>query len=75
MNNRLLYNMLRKDAESDKSKALLSLDILGNKGVGVGEHSTNDFYDNAKEALAALADAEDRISTLEKYFKQEEVVL
>ena len=67
--------MLLKDAESDKSKALLSLDILGNKGVGVGEHSTNDFYDNAKEALAALADAEDRISTLEKYFKQEEVVL
>ena len=75
MNNRLLYNMLLKDAEADRSKALLTLDLLGNRGAGIGDHSTGDFYDNAKEALNALVDADDRISTLKKYFEQEEVVL
>ena len=62
-----LYNMLIKSAESDKAKALLSLDILGNKAIGIGDHSTEDFYNNAKEALSELATAEDELSTLDKY--------
>ena len=63
-----LFNMLMNSAEADKAKALLSLELLGNKAVGIGDHSTEDFYKNAEEALAMLVDADDRISTLNKYF-------
>jgi len=62
-----LFNMLIKSAESDKAKALLSLDILGNKAIGIGDHSTEDFYKNAEEALNMLVDADDRINTLKSY--------
>ncbi len=64
-----LYNMLKSSAEADKAKALLSLELLGNKAVGIGDHSTEDVYKNAEEALQVLVDADDRLSTLEKYFK------
>ena len=33
-----LYQMLKSSAEADKSKALLSLNLLGNKAVGIGDH-------------------------------------
>ena len=63
-----LYDMLIKSAEADKSKSILSLDLLGNKAVGIGDHSTEDFYKNAEEALTMLVDADDRINTLKLYF-------
>ena len=63
-----LYNMLKTSAEADKSKALLSLELLGNKAVGIGDHSTEDFYKNAEEALMILVDADDRLAALAKYF-------
>jgi hypothetical protein len=65
--NEELYNMLRLSAESDKAKAILSLKLLNKNGVGVGEHSTKDFYDNAEEALSLLADAKDRLEALEDF--------
>jgi len=73
--NKLLYEMLKSSAESDKSKALLSLELLGEKAVGIGDHSTEDFYKNAEEALALLVDADDRLSTLEKYYQPSKEVL
>ena len=60
--------MLRKEAEADKSKALLTLELLGNHPSGIGDHSTEDFYKNANEALNVLADADDRLEALDKYF-------
>ena len=45
---RTLYEMLYKSAEADKAKALLSLELLGNKAIGIGDHSTEDFYKNVK---------------------------
>jgi len=66
---RELYSMLLNQALADKSKAVLTLDLLGNNPAGIGDHSTSDFYNNANEALTALADADDRIETLEKYYK------
>ena len=69
-----LFEMLKKSAEADKAKALLSLELLGNKAVGIGDHSTEDFYKNAEEALALLVDADDRLSTLSKYFDTKEVI-
>jgi len=66
--NKQLIDMLMKSAEADKAKALLSLELLGNKSVGIGDHSTEDFYNNAEEALTMLVDADDRISALKRYF-------
>jgi hypothetical protein len=69
MNERLIL-MLKTGAEADKAKALLTLDLLGNKGVGIGDHSTKDFYSNAEEALHMLIDADDRLEAIEKYFSK-----
>ncbi len=69
-----LFNMLMKSVEADKSKALLSLELLGNKAVGIGDHSTEDFYKNAEEALTMLVDADDRINTLKVYFNQKTLI-
>ncbi len=63
-----LVNMLRLSAQADIAKALLSLELLGNKAVGIGDHSTGDFYKNAEEALIMLVDADDRLGALDKYF-------
>ena len=41
--------------------------ILINNPAGIGDHSTEDFYRNAEEALAMLADADERLETIEKY--------
>ena len=65
-----LYDMLLKSAEADKTKALLSLDLLSNKAAGIGDHSTDDFYKNAEQALQMLVDAEDRINILKSYFNE-----
>jgi len=65
--NRVLQ-MLKLSAEADKSKALLSLELLIQNGVGIGDHSTDDFYRNAEDALKSLADAEDRLEMLERHF-------
>ena len=63
-----LVNMLRLSAQTDRAKALLSLELLDTKAVGIGDHSTGDFYKNAEEALIMLVDADDRLSALDKYF-------
>ena len=58
--NKRLYSMLHSSAVSDRERALLSLGLLSEHPAGIGDHSTDDFYKNAEEALARLADAEDR---------------
>ena len=62
-----LVSMLRLSAEAEKAKALLTLDLLENHPAGIGDHSTEDFYKNAEEALAMLADADDKLEAIEKY--------
>ena len=69
-----LTEMLRKSAESDKAKALLTLDILENHPAGIGDHSTEDFYKNAEEALAMLADADDKLEAIDKYMIKKQVI-
>ena len=61
---------LYQQALADKSKAELSFDLLLNKAVGIGDHSTGDFHDNLKEALDSLIDDEDRISLLKSRYPQ-----
>ena len=70
----LLYDMLQKSAEADKAKALLSLELLDKHQAGIGDHSTEDFYKNAEEALAMLADADERLATIEKYVNKQVIL-
>ena len=63
-----LYNMLMTSAQADKAKAELTLDLLSNHPAGIGDHSTDDFYKNAEDALRMLIDAEERIEILSKTF-------
>jgi hypothetical protein len=59
--------MLKAKANDKREKALTSLELLMNKSVGIGDHSTGDFYDNVEEAFQDLVDADDMLETLEKY--------
>ena len=70
-----LRDMLIKTAEADKAKALLSLELLNDRAVGIGDHSTEDFYKNAEEAIAMLADADDRLEAIERYLPYEKEVI
>ncbi len=70
----LLVDMLYKSAEADKAKALLTLEILGKNPAGIGDHSTDDFYRNAEEALSMLADADDRLEAIGKYLMEKRVI-
>ena len=47
---------------------MLSLNLLLNNGVGIGDHSTGDFYQNLDEALDILVDAKDRLEILEERY-------
>ena len=69
-----LLKMLTTSAEADKAKALLSLNLLGQKAVGIGDHSTGDFYKNVEEALIMLVDADDRLNTLKTYFNTKKII-
>lgn len=66
--NKHLYEMLKKSAEADQAKARLSLDFLGTKGVGIGDHSTDDLWNDAEKALVLLESATSRLETLEHYY-------
>ena len=69
-----LVDMLKTSAIADKSKALLTLELLENHPAGIGDHSTEDFYRNAEEALAALADADDRLEAINRYLVKKQVI-
>ena len=66
----LAVKSLRNKALADKHSALASLEIMLEHPAGIGDHSTEDLYSNLEEALSALADAEDRLETLQEYFNR-----
>ena len=63
-----IYEMLKTNAEAEKAKALLTLELLNTKSAGIGDHSTEDFYKNAEEALVMLVDANDKLDTLKTLY-------
>jgi len=70
--NKPLKEMLRASIEAQRQKALLTLQLLSHHSVGIGDHSTDDYYKNAEEALSALTEADDKLETLNRYdFKME----
>ena len=62
-----IKDMLRATLEAQRQKALTTLQLLAHHSAGIGDHSTEDYYKNAEEALAALTDADDKLETLDKY--------
>lgn len=67
--NSALYSLALK-AQSDKAEALASLTLLLEHPAGIGDHSTGDLHNNLNEALSRLADADDRLETLNRYFPE-----
>ena len=63
-----IYSLAAK-AQSDRAEAMTSLEIMLNHPAGIGDHSTGDLHNNLNEALAKLADAEDRLETLKRNFE------
>jgi len=63
-----VIEMLKKEFEAKRSKALLTLELLTEYPAGIGDHSTEDFYKNATEAITALAEADDVLETIERHF-------
>ena len=70
-----LRDMLYTSAHADRAKALLTLDILENHAAGIGDHSTDDFYKNAEEALSMLVEADDRLEAIERYLEKKKQVI
>jgi hypothetical protein len=65
-----LYDILLHTSLSKRSKAILTLDLMTKHPVGIGDHSTDDFYNNAIDAIRNLADANDELEEIHKYFKK-----
>jgi len=66
MKDRIL-KMLEAKANEKREKALTSLELLMDYSAGIGDHSTEDFYNNVEEAFQDLVDADDMLETLKKY--------
>ena len=65
--NKPLKQMLGASIEAQRQKALLTLQLLSHHSVGIGDHSTDDYYKHAEEALAVLTEADDKLETLNRY--------
>lgn len=61
-------NFLESKLQSDYAAAKMSLELLLENSVGIGDHSTGDFTDNLMEALEQLDRAESMLETLEVHY-------
>tara|TARA_R110002124_G_scaffold280277_1_gene453463 strand:- start:201 stop:440 length:240 start_codon:yes stop_codon:yes gene_type:complete len=62
---------LKAQAKADKAKALMSLELLTTNGVGIGDHTANDFLKDANESLLLLVEADDKLAAIELYFPED----
>ena len=67
-----VVTMFQKTFEAQREKALMTLELLTEHPAGIGDHSTNDFYNNAEEAIKALAEAEDVLETINRHYGKNE---
>jgi|TARA_R110001606_G_scaffold373557_1_gene530972 hypothetical protein len=67
-----LITALKTQAEADKAKALMALELLTEMAVGIGDHTSDDFLKDATKSLKLLASAEERLETIEKYYGKNE---
>ena len=68
-----VISALKAQALADKEKAQMALDLLENQAVGIGDHTAEDFFKDATEALNLLAEADDRLDAIEKYFSEKNI--
>jgi hypothetical protein len=68
MSHSRVIKALVSKAVSEKEHALMSLELLTEKPVGIGDHTANDFLNDAEIALQRLVDADDKLEALQKYF-------
>ena len=66
-----MHQMLLSHAKAKKAKAELTLQLMCNLPAGIGDHSTDDFYNNAIEAMESLTDANDQLETIHNYFSND----
>ena len=69
-----IITALKAQAIADSEKAIMALDLLENKAVGIGDHTANDFLKDATESLKLLASADERLETINKYFSTKETI-
>ena len=69
-----IVTALKAQAVADREKAIMALDLLENKAVGIGDHTANDFLKDATESLKLLASADERLETINKYFSTKETI-
>jgi hypothetical protein len=62
---------LKAQANADREKALMVLELLTESPSGIGDHTSDDFLKDATISLKLLASADERLETLEKYFNGE----
>lgn len=67
-----VIRVLEKTFQAQREKALLTLELLTQHPAGIGDYSTTDFYNNAEEAIKALAEAEDVLETIKRHFGSNE---
>jgi hypothetical protein len=63
-----MLNAVRKHAEAHIEKHRMNIEVYLTHPVGVGEHS--DIMDAIEKELAHMAEYEDHIDILDKYFKE-----
>ena len=59
-----IYTMLTAMAEAEKQKALMTLRGFEDNFAAIGDHTTEDLYDNLDEALTNLVEACDKLDML-----------
>tara|TARA_R110000850_G_scaffold121125_2_gene238903 strand:+ start:528 stop:749 length:222 start_codon:yes stop_codon:yes gene_type:complete len=63
---------LKSYAQAEKDKALMALELLTENAVGIGDHTAEDFFKDAKESINRLTDADDMLTTIETYYGKNE---
>lgn len=61
-----ILSYIKSEANLEKQKAILTLTLLYQKSVGIGDHSTSDYYKNIDEAFSMFCSAEEKLSNLKK---------
>ena len=69
-----VMNALYAKALADKEKALMALDLLENKAAGIGDHTADDFFEDAEKALDLFISANERLITIDNYCDLQEEI-
>ena len=68
----LLYKALESYLQGNIDKHVANVKIHANSAVGVAEHS--DHIETIDKELGKIAEFEDRLEVLRKYFKEKEIL-